>query len=868
GGIYSGVTTNALLLTDATTANNAYKYKCIVTGTCSTTSAVADLFVQTVPILTGQPADATVCAGGNTSFTVTTSTGTGGFQWQMDNGSGYVNYGLFSGTGTLNVIGAPASMNGYKFRCIVGLCTPSVISGEATLTVTGAIITSQPTYAPVCESGNASFTVVASGSGLSYQWQKNNVNLSNGGIFSGVTTPTLTLTGVTVADNATHYRCIVTGIDICPTSTIQAILYVYLSPNITTQPISTTKCVGSTATYTVAITPQSGVTYQWEEKVPSGSFEHIANGGIYSGATGTTLALTGVTAAMDGNKYRCVVGTCATPVISFDADLVIDLPPVVTVQPLPSTICAGMNTTFTADGTGLGLTFQWQSQPSGTGSYANIVNGGIYSGATTGTLTLTNVQLSETLTRYRCVLTASGVCTAVNTTNVPIIVRPIPTFNTQPVDQAKCEGVNVNLNSNPSNAFSAHQWQIDTGSGFVDMVNTTEYPNVFSQNLSFIAQPSQNGNKYRLKVGSCTPSVFSNEATVTVYAKPTITNEPVAATICEGGDATFEVTATGSSLVYQWRRGGATIANGNLYSGVTTSKLTITGFTGSSAEFTCTITGESGCAIVTTSPVMLTVGQIQITDHPTAVVAFCDGGNATFSVTATGQTLAYQWWEMNNGVLTELVDGGVYAGVTTSTLTLTNVPFSMNSRLYRCVVSGCGVDQVSSFAGLPVNQIPTKPVITASLSNPESPTLSASGGSTYQWFKNGTAISGANSQQYSVTSEGSYTVQSTVNSCLSPISDPHVIIITGDLEDISSTDVQVYPNPVVDRLTISFSNFNISMPVSVSITDMLGRSMEQSSVIGKKSIDIDVTPYRQGQYMVRLQQANRSIVTQFIKSNR
>jgi len=193
----------------------------------------------------------------------------------------------------------------------------------------------------------------------------------------------------------------------------------------------------------------------------------------------------------------------------------------------------------------------------------------------------------------------------------------------------------------------------------------------------------------------------------------------------------------------------------------------------------------------------------------------------------------------------------------------------MNTHQYRCVVGGSCASVNSTSRQIAMFTPPAKPGISASLSNPESPVLTSTvGGTSYVWFKNGTVISGATSQQYSVTSEGSYTVQVFNNGCPSPVSDPHVIIITGDLASRSTSEVQLYPNPVIDKLTISLSNFSSTEPVAVSITDILGRSMERSSVVGKTSIEVDVSQYQQGQYIVRIQQAQRAVVSQFIKSNR
>jgi len=55
------------------------------------------------------------------------------------------------------------------------------------------MIVTQPVSQVVCVSNSATFTVVATGNALTYQWRKNGVNLSDGGSISGAQTPTLTV---------------------------------------------------------------------------------------------------------------------------------------------------------------------------------------------------------------------------------------------------------------------------------------------------------------------------------------------------------------------------------------------------------------------------------------------------------------------------------------------------------------------------------------------------------------------------------------------------------------------------------------------------------------------------------------------------
>jgi hypothetical protein len=168
------------------------------------------------PSISQQPANRTVPPGGTTNFTVVASgTGTLSYQWQKDN-SNLSNGGHYAGatTGVLTISNADAN-DAANYRCIVTNAYGSVTSGVATLTVTNLvlppIITLQPANQSVTAGGMANFAVSAFGSEpLSYQWQKNNVNLGNGGHVTGSTTPTLTINNADGSD-AGSYRCVVTN---------------------------------------------------------------------------------------------------------------------------------------------------------------------------------------------------------------------------------------------------------------------------------------------------------------------------------------------------------------------------------------------------------------------------------------------------------------------------------------------------------------------------------------------------------------------------------------------------------------------------------------------------------------------------------
>ncbi|HYG21499.1 MAG TPA: autotransporter-associated beta strand repeat-containing protein [Verrucomicrobiae bacterium] len=91
----------------------------------------------------------------------------------------------------------------------------SWMSGNATVALLAApSIDTEPAAITVASGGAGTLSLAASGDGLTYQWRKNGVNLSNGGHYSGVNTPTLTIYPVDGSDAATAlngYDVVVSG---------------------------------------------------------------------------------------------------------------------------------------------------------------------------------------------------------------------------------------------------------------------------------------------------------------------------------------------------------------------------------------------------------------------------------------------------------------------------------------------------------------------------------------------------------------------------------------------------------------------------------------------------------------------------------
>ncbi|MCX8091420.1 MAG: PA14 domain-containing protein, partial [Verrucomicrobiae bacterium] len=92
-------------------------------------------------------------------------------------------------------------------------------------------------------------------------------------------------------------------------------------PTITSQPATQTKNPGETATFTVAASSSSPLTYQWRK-----NGVNLANGGNISGATSPTLTIANVQLA-DAAFYSCVVANAGGSVSSAAAQLVVATTP-------------------------------------------------------------------------------------------------------------------------------------------------------------------------------------------------------------------------------------------------------------------------------------------------------------------------------------------------------------------------------------------------------------------------------------------------------------------------------------------------------------------------------------------------------------
>lgn len=762
GGVYAGATTNTLALTAVPQSFHNNTYRCIAASKCPGT-IITNFATLTVPtplsVVTPAVASQTICSGGNASIT-TVATGTNvGYQWYIDNGSGYVplaDGGVYSGTATstLSITGItnnnPTEVTIPYFCAITGTCSP-VSPQYSYLTVNALpIITAQPVSDTICDGFAASFKVTATGTNLSYQWQTsfNNgttwINLTNNATFSNVNTGELLIANASLGMDNSMYRCIVSGACAPSVATSSVKLTVHPLLKIVNHPINAQVCPGNNHTFS-ATASGINVTYQWQVNTGSG-WTNITNGGVYSGATTSMLTLTGVQLSMHSNTYRCVANSyCPGTEITNFATLTVPTPiAVVTPAVASQTICSGGNASITTVATGTGVAYQWYVD-NGSG-YVPITNGGVYSGATSSTLTITGITNNNPTAvtiPYFCAIT--GTCGTVSPQYSYLTVNALPTITVQAANNTVCAGFAASFKVTATGTGLTYQWQVSQNNGttWANLSNNADYNNVTSAELHITAATTgMHNNQYRCVVsGTCTPSATSSATTLTVDTEPVITIQPSGTTVCSGTAASFSVTATGTDLTYQWQvnngGGWTNVTNGGIYSNATTAMLNITGPTTTQNNFRyrVIIDGKCGSAITSGEATLLINTAPAIVAQPMNT-AVCPGGNhASFSVTATGSNLTYQWEVNNGGGWANVTNGGIYSNATTASLSIVGASAAENGYMYRCMISGsCTPAVTSSSATLSINTLPAINI------QPANSTICLNGNATFSVAATGTAL--------------------------------------------------------------------------------------------------------------------------------
>ena len=435
-GLSINATTGVITLASSAAGTYTVTNTVVVAG-CATSVTTVTVTVNTAVVISSQPVNVSQLPGDNTSFSVT-ATGTGlTYQWEVNDGIGWATISGATAS-TLNLTAVTAEMNTYQYRAIVSgaAACASVTSNAATLTVNSAAIATHPVNFTACNEGatTATFAVTTTGTVTSYQWQLSTngtiwTDITNGGIYANADTATLSLSGVSLANDTNQFRCVLNG----AVNSNPATLTIKTAVAITTQPFSTSGCSAGSASFTVAASG-SGLSYQWQVSTNGTTWTNI------TAATSATLTLNSLTAGMTGYQYQAIVSGASpcSPLTSSAATLTVNTVVAISAQPASSTVCNAANATFTVTATGTAPTYQWEMSTNGT-SWSPI------SAGTAATLTLTGVTTAMTGYSYRVVVSGAAPCVSVTSSAAVLTVsQPVaPTIAASSTDF--CPGSVVTL---------------------------------------------------------------------------------------------------------------------------------------------------------------------------------------------------------------------------------------------------------------------------------------------------------------------------------------------------------------------------------------------------------------------------------------
>ena len=201
--------------------------------------------------------------------------------------------------------------------------------------------------------------------------------------------------------------------------------------------------------------------------------------------------------------------------------LTVNTPPEIVTQPKDSTICMNAGATFNVTATGTNVTYQWQVNR-GAG-FVNVVNDANFSGATLNTLTITNAPGTFNNYIFRAII--SGTCGVPVYSNFAVLrVNNPPVVTLDPVNKPVCDGTGpVLFTANGSGMIDSLRWQVFSGGVWSDIFDNAIYSGSTSQQLTLSNAPfGFNGNLYRLSMKAKCTTVYTNGATLTVYANPVV----------------------------------------------------------------------------------------------------------------------------------------------------------------------------------------------------------------------------------------------------------------------------------------------------------------------------------------------------------
>lgn len=437
---------------------------------------------------------------------------------------------MITGNGGNNVTWNKSYPGTYTIKGVVNGCEipmygSATISNYAQSTNPTGI---SATVNPVCQGSNTmlSQTGGALGYNANWVWYSGDPQCGSALVSSG-TSPSITV----APQSTTKYW--VKAVGTCNTTPcVSTDVTVLIPPTITQQPSGVTVCDGAPTSFSISVT--GATSYQWQNLI-GGTWNDI------SGATSTTYSISNTT-GMDGRGFRCIVtGSCNFTTTSNIAVIHFSYLYPYTVHSTNSLICPGDPNEITLDG----------SDPNSNIIYKCYLNGSELSQqpvhGTGGPISLgphnaPGVYTVKGVNTDGCLIPMNGSAT------LTVRTPSTPADSINATSKSICPGQSTVLSIRGGSLEAGYgSWQWHSGSA--PCGSTAEGYGTTSITVS----PTVTTTYFVRAEGGCTTYTSCVSKTVIVKELPIITAQPVNSNVVLNQDASFNVTATGTNLQYQWQ---------------------------------------------------------------------------------------------------------------------------------------------------------------------------------------------------------------------------------------------------------------------------------------------------------------------------
>ncbi|MBU2940663.1 gliding motility-associated C-terminal domain-containing protein [Lacinutrix sp. C3R15] len=274
---------------------------------------------------------------------------------------------------------------------------------------------------------------------------------------------------------------------------------------------------------------------------------------------------------------------------------------------------------------------------------------------------------------------SSGGCTGVSTTNFNVLASTCTT----------------------ADIYISEIYDALTGSyAVIELYNPTNSP-VVIDNIYTIVRYGE--------IGNITPNNTFDGITGTIAPLSTFIIQMGTGTDCPSLNVDFNIdTGINDDDEFELLKNGVLIDNVHApaergYTIIRNANAPIPQTTYNSADWT--ISSQEDCSDLdshTADPIPDNTPNIT---HPTSQTT-CENGSVTFTASEDSGTFNYQWKTLDaSGNWVNVTNNTYYAGATTSTLTVNNIPVSFNNNQYYCEITSSSCTLITNAAQLEINAI-------------------------------------------------------------------------------------------------------------------------------------------------------------------